>query len=443
MTSTKLLAGLMVLVMLSAAAIVPFASESSDADEMEIIEGVSINPEGINLAAFIPILDNFMQVMQVLQGGTFEVQFDQGAPAGQNSALLKQKLKDMNLSMSDATIDQITNYIGLMPAMMLSSPYFAAAGDVEINGGSIRTAVDFPEYLLKTLMGDTDDPAEIYRNSESGFLMDDLETELLVVATEDIKSSGMFITSMISDISDGLGPISSIFRNIVVTNNADVVGGVDVNISKDTQYIARSSVDDLAVYLSFKLETNYGDSDSPYFNYVISLQTVGSIELELTKVPGTGEGPDTIEAELDFNNLDFGLQLGFSDTASPSGPGIIFGIDRLKFDLDYSVEVDGHEEKANVQNSSTMAMVNGFSIDLKNDTGEGETAITAVPVATDPDSIPDSIGTSTEFGDIVKTANARSTVNKDFDPSLQYTIGAILAVLGAIIVVSVLVVKKY
>ncbi len=420
------------------AAVIAAPSISSDAEKTEIIDGISINTDDINSESLSRLLSSLMQSILVLNDDTLEVDF--GSDTEKNYSDLMDALGALKSGSkySEEDIKEVVNNLGVLGPMMVSSTGFVPSNDVVIQSGSIATAVDFPEYLIKMLTADNDDPVQLYGSGEMGFLMD-LTTAMDVQADDKIDKVGLFTTDMVSTLMDGLGPLASIFDNVLVSDNPGLTSGMDVEIGKDAKYHAVTKTD-LAVYTNFSLNTNVnkaaaGDDIFAYFD--IEIKIAGSIDVELTKI--SGNGPEKINSDLAFNSVDLGLELGFNNLDSSSGnPGFHLGINGLKFDMTYGEEVDGKKETANVRNSSVMAIANGIKVNLKND----DNGIINVDIANPSSDIPDK-ERSADMQRIIDKADQKTTVEKAFDPTMQYTVGGCLALVGIIIIAAMAIGKKY
>ena len=432
MMHSKMIAVFFVMTMLVAPLCV--ISEDSDADSMEIIDGLSIDTGSVDGSGISSVFEKFVTVMNALQGGVCDLQFSESED---NVQKVKDALKEISdeaeVELSDDEINTITGYLGLLPTVLLSSYEFTPEDDLEITKGHMKAANDIPDYLIHMFTSDSDS-VELNEVGEMGCLMD-FGTKMTVSAGSDIDNTGLFFSSAIKSISSALGNYSAIAKNFVVTDNSGLLEGVDVNIAEGSRYSAESTVH-AAVYTSFKLDTNFDTASSGekiYVKFNIGLHVKGEVETDMKLL--SGSGPETMKSSLKFDSLDLEVGLGLSDILSLN-PGLIFGINGIGIDATYSTDIDGEQQSMSMKNSGIMALMNGVQISMNN----GDMSVMNVNVSgvNHGEKV-----RSPEMNAIIGAAMNDSTADVPFDNTKQMIVGGSLAVVGLILIIAVRFGKKY
>ena len=409
----------------------------TDAESVEIMDGISFSTDDIDIDGLNDLLSIIVDSMETLNGDSLEMTFSDGPESNYDKLL--QKLKEISdPSYTESELKDVINYFGVIAPLMMVSPGFDSNGNLQINdGGSIKAAIDFPEYMLRMLLGDDSESVEVYGSSEIGLIIDMTATEQ-IVADKDIERIGLLSSDVFRGVSDMLGRFGFVAKNVVVNNNPDLLTGIDMEIRSGAVYDAVTDID-LSAYCNFSIDTNLGSAasgDELYLYFNVELLMKGDISTELTKVSGTG--PSNIASELSIKGVDVGLSFGFVDIMSSSSPGIHLGIDRILFDISYEEDVDGEAHSMNVSNSSLMAFANKIDVTMR-DSGSGIKDVTI----SNPDSIPSKSPGSESMRSILDAAKSSSMTESTSDPKMQYMIGAALCLIGFIIIIAMAAGKKY
>lgn len=433
MHSSKFKASALVLVMLMAAAFIPVqvSTGSSDADDFDI-GGMSVNTDNLELEGFGDILNMIFNTIDVLDGEYIDIDLN-GTPE-ENRESLKEIITAGDESLSDKA-DTVIDYLGLMPAALLASSNVTGS-DADIGRGTLKAVYDVPEHLVKMLTGDDSEPAELYSAGEVGIQIA-LATSLeQMTFSDDTTNIGLPFKDLIGTISSALGNFGKVFKNIFVTDNTDLLTGKETYIAEGAVYDC-VSYSDLCVYALFELDTNVDKVDpdaKPYINYNISLQMLGGIHTEMTKV--SGDGPESIESVLELNTVDLGLVLGFSDIDSDE-PGFTLGINSLKFDMDFTEDIDGDSDTMNVSNSGIMAFANGIQVTLNDNSG-----LKHVDIANRHAILPEKAKSGEEKA-ILNDAKVESQTEEVSSNQMQYMVGGALGIVGLLIICVMRIGKKY
>lgn len=436
MYSSKTLAVLIVATMLVVAIVPSF--ERTDAEPTEIIDGISINTDGMDGDAFSDLASSIIQVLNVIRADVHDLDFtDDENPEDTIKEMLEEASEDLELDLSDSQINDILNSIGTVPMILLSSSKFSPSEDVEISGNGVETAVEFPEYLIRMFTGDDSEPVEVEKLSEMGIKMD-IGTLMKVKADEDVSSLGMFTTGFMSSISDSLGQFSSIANNLLVIDNMDLMKGRDVNIPSGSEYELRTNTN-IVTYVSFEADSDLdsgGSYDSNFVDFKIGLHVKGSVDVEMKRI--SGDGPELIKTGVDFNKTDLNFSLGFDNIGSGS-PSLVVGIDKMNFDIAYKSDVDGDLQTCTVKDSGVINVINGIKLSVGSSvTSDG---FKDVPISSFKDNSGEKRDAQMES--IIDEAKSEAVTEEIIDSTNQYITGGALAIVGILIIILIGAGKKY
>ncbi len=436
MSSSKQFAMLVALAMV-AVAVAPIA-DSSDADSTDIIDGISINTDGMDSEAFGNLTSSLIEVLNIIRAEPHNLEFTDDPDANKEEVkdMLESAAAALGISITEEKMNEITNSLGTVPMDLLSSSKFSAADDVTIEEGMIATAAEFPEYLIKMFTGDDSTPVEVDKVAEMGILMK-LGTEMNVKADEDVSNIGLFTTGFISSINESLGKFSNVAENLLVCDNIDLLKGRDVTIPAGSEY-AINTTTNLSVYMSFDADSNVGSTggDSKFVDYKIGLHIKGGVDVDMERI--SGSGPQSIKTGVNFNSMDVDFSLGFDNVGTGEAPKLMVGVNGFKVNIDYNSNVDGDLQKCTVKDSGVMNVINGIKISMNSTSSEG---FKDVPITSFRDNSGDE--RDPEMQAVITEAKADSVTERTFDPTMQYMAGGALALIGIILIVAVAAGKKY
>ena len=435
-SSKKVFSAIAVVALLAIVAFSPLAS--ADAEKTDIIDGISVDTGDIDSEAVSSLMTKLMEVVKLFDGKGESIKLD-GTPDENRDELyklIKDVAEEIGEDMPDDKIEETANYLALIPTILTSTPYFESYDEINIEKGDILLALDIPNYFVSMLTGDTD-PVDLAEIGELGLMMD-FHADTKVKATEDFGHMGLFTSGIMTAVSDGLGPLGGVVKNLIVTDNFEAMKSRVVDpIYKDSEYNLRTDTN-LSVYLSSITDTNWtpDSTDPSYVNFDLGLHIKGYSEDVLTKI--SGEGPDEIRSKLDFKNTDIEFTLGFDNVGTGDIPNITLGVKRISMDIGFLSDVDGKVEECTVKNSGVMSIANGIKVTVDNVTEDAlkDIKITGFKKGSDNEQTP-------EMKAVMDAAKESAITEPSYDPSKQYMIGGALAAVGAILILLVAVVKKY
>lgn len=431
-SSKKALSVMAVLLMLAGAFFVPVST--TDAEEKGMFEVADIDPGDIEDEALQEALEKLVDILNVIRGEAHVFEFTSDSVDNwiKIHDFLKEAAEELELDITEEEIAEMTNNLGMIPMNMLDTTLFDPMDDIEIGPGSLKVAVDIPDFLIQLLLND-DEQVKLGGFGELGILMD-VHSDINVQATDDVERIGVFGSGLITAFENALGSYSDIAKNLIVCDDIDVLKAKSVSIAKDSIYSVHTDTK-LSIYSSFETNTNLhvDDGESKYVSFNICLHVRGSISNEMTKVSGTG--PDSIKSKLEFNNLDIDFVFGMGNLDSKPRD-IIVGIDKISMDLGYSSDLDGEVRKCNIRNSGVLSIANGIVISRTGSEGSSDVRI-PIYDPEDPDPRPPGMD------EIINTAKEQSITVLTFDPTKQYMIGGALAGIAVLLIVAIRFGKKY
>jgi hypothetical protein len=399
-----------------------------------MFEVADIDPGDIEDEALQEALEKLVDILNVIRGEAHVFEFTSDSVDNwiKIHDFLKEAAEELELDITEEEIAEMTNNLGMIPMNMLDTTLFDPMDDIEIGPGSLKVAVDIPDFLIQLLLND-DEQVKLGGFGELGILMD-VHSDINVQATDDVERIGVFGSGLITAFENALGSYSDIAKNLIVCDDIDVLKAKSVSIAKDSIYSVHTDTK-LSIYSSFETNTNLhvDDGESKYVSFNICLHVRGSISNEMTKVYGTG--PDSIKSKLEFNNLDIDFVFGMGNLDSKPRD-IIVGIDKISMDLGYSSDLDGEVRKCNIRNSGVLSIANGIVISRTGSEGSSDVRI-PIYDPEDPDPRPPGMD------EIINTAKEQSITVLTFDPTKQYMIGGALAGIAVLLIVAIRFGKKY
>ncbi len=431
-SSKKVLSVMAVLLMMAGAFFVPVST--ADAEEKGMFEVADIDPGDIEDEALQEALEKLVDILNVIRGEAHVFEFTSDSVDNwiKIHDFLEKAAEELELDITEEEIAEMTNNLGMIPMNMLDTTLFDPMDDIEIGPGSLKVAVDIPDFLIQLLQND-DEQVKLGGFGELGILMD-VHSDINVQATDDVERIGVFGSGLITAFENALGSYADIAKNLIVCDDIDVLKAKSVSIAKDSIYSVHTDTK-LSIYSSFETNTNLhvDDGGSKYVSFKICLHIRGSISNEMVKQSGTG--PDSIISKLEFNNTDIDFLFGMGNLDSKPRD-IIIGIDKISMDVGYASEINGEVKKCNIRNSGVLSIANGIVVSKTGSEGSSDVRI-PIYDPDDPDPRPPGMD------EIINTAKEQSITVQTFDPTKQYMIGGALAGIAVLLIVAIRFGKKY
>ena len=433
MSSKKAIAAITVLLMLSVAAFAPL-STTSDAEDVELMEGIDIDIGDVDTSSIQESLEELVEILRYIRGTAMEIDFtnESADNTQQIHDLLRDSADALELEITEEDIERVTNYFGVIPVNLLTSTLFEPENEIQISEGSLKLGVEIPEFLIE-LLTNGDAETEVSGLAELGIILD-VHSDIDLRAEDDIVRTGMFGSGFITAFDNAAGPISKVLKNLIVSDNIDVLKNRPVSIAKDSVYSDHTDTN-LAMYISFDTDTNVNDtsSDSQYMLFNVGLHIRGTIDNKMELI--SGNGPQSIDSSMDFNSMDVEFAIGVSNL-NEDVRELMFGIKRVSMDLKYTSDVDGAEETCTIKNSGVLSVAHGVSIAMQ--------ATDDAPITVQkPKYKETSEERSPTMNAIILEAKEQSVSESSFDPTNQYMVGGALAAIALAIIIGIRFVKKY
>lgn len=430
-SSKKVLSIAAILLMLCGAFFIPVTA--TDAEERSLFD-MDVDPEDIEDEALQEVLDRLVELLNVIRGEAHVFDFTSDAESNRQMIhdFLEEAAAELEIDLPEEENRKMTNYLGVIPMLLLATTLFDPVDDVNIGEGSLKVAIDIPDFLIELLQND-DEQVELGGFGELGILMD-VHSDINMKASDDIERIGVFGSGLITALNNALGSYSSIAKNLIVCDDLDMLKARPVSIVKDSEYRVHTDTD-LSVYSSFETNTNLhmDDGGSKFVSFNICLHIRGSISNVMERISGTG--PQTIKTELDFNSTDIDFVFGIGNLESQSR-SILVGIDKISMDIGYSSDIDGDVKSCSIRNSGVLSIANGILISREGSEGTGDVRI---PIY-DPDK-PDPRPPGMD--DIINTAKEQAITVQKFDPTMQYMVGGAMAGIAVLLIAIIRFGKKY
>jgi len=430
-SSKKALSVMAVLLMLFGAFFIPVTA--TDAEERSL-PYADIDPEDIEDEALQEVLDKLVELLNVIRGEAHIFDFTSDVEENRQKIhdFLEEAAAELEMDLPEDEIKKLTNYLGVIPMVLLATTMFDPVGDIDIGEGSLKVAVGIPDFLIELLKNEGEQ-VELGGFGEMGILMD-VHSDINVRATDDVERIGVFGSGLITALNNALGSYSNIAKNLIVCDDLDMLKARPVSIGKDSEYAVHTDTN-LAIYSSFETNTNLHmeDGESKFVSFNICLHIRGSISNEMERISGTG--PQTIKTELDFNSTDIDFVFGMGNLNSKSRD-ILVGVDKISMDVGYSSDIDGEVKSCSVRNSGVLSIANGILISREGSEGSGDVPV-PIYVPDKPEPRPPGMD------EIINSAKEQAITVQKFDPTTQYMVGGALAGVAVLLIAIIRFGKKY